>query len=1268
MRFLALSTLLATLCLCPQVMALPVGITQVSPVPGAEAVPLDSDLSMTFVVPASYAYTEGRKLRLIESDTGIEIFSTDPGAGHTQEGSTSFEIDLPENSLKPGTGYHVTLDQGFAVINQAPWKTGAHDGSEWMFTTADIHSAVIGIDNVVSVYPAPGSIMVPVDTVLTVQYPAPANYGYTEGRHLVVRDIDSQLVVFETDPEITDPQQGSDTFTVTLPAGTLEPERNYEVTMDFAFAGINLEPWKTGAIDGGVWVFRTGVEDPAPTSSIVDGLLAVSPAPGSQNVDPSVSLKMFFSADPSFLNTDGNSLRVIEVATQQEVYAFDPDESHPEEGARRFEVDLPAGTLKPETEYTVQLDYQFAFFNSAPWRTTALSNSDWTFVTKALSPEPLPAPADGIIAVYPAPGQVNVSPDTEVAVHFADRTFFGYTEDRRLSIIDTRDDSVVASVDPLYLDEQEGGWAYIMAPGPTLVEGVSYRAELDALFSRFNAAPWTSQAANWTFTIAGNLTPPLETPSQPPAEPPAEPPSAEPPEEAPPVENPIAGGDPENPSEPEVPTEPETPAGPVVPQITETTQSVMFVTQTPPTGSFGTVVSNFSNHVATAIRTPRGGDLWIRYPDGTARNLTAEAGFGEDGEQGAAAIAVRKPSMHWDGSKAIFSMVIGSPGLYELTDYYWQLYEVTGFGQGEQVAITKVPNQPVDYNNVSPIYAATNEDIIFVSDITPGGRHLYPQYEEYDGAATNTGMFRLTPTTGELKRLSHAPSGDFTPIIDDFGRLIFVRWDHLQQDQQNGDLIGGVERFGTAINYVDESPNAPVDTVNGAVEVFPEHLVELNPETSTPYVVGNETGHRFNQFFLWESSPLDGSHNEVLNHLGRQELGQSYTRGRYVDDGALTDITSSILGGHTANSVSIYAPGGTFHPVESPTVSGRFYMTHAQEFSFCGEVIRVDAPPTANPEDIVFEKVTEFFDTEVIDGCYRNPLPLSDNTMVAAWAASDFANQSDEEGGFRLRFINEDGTPGGFLTGGISETVSYYNPDFLISHTGDLWELDPVEVRSRPRPNTVLAQSTALEAPEQAACEAALGDACGEVMTELREYLRDNKLALVVSRNVTARDDSDTQQPFNLRVPGGVVSDSSFGNEKVYDVTHLQFLQANLVRGYTNRASGRRPLAQYIPDDLAEGVNQSIEGAVELGSDGSVVAVVPAERAVTWHLIDETQNNQSVVSERYWVNFAAGEVRVCANCHGINNQDQMGNPPPVNVPSALSQFLTRWQAEQSPID
>jgi len=62
---------------------------------------------------------------------------------------------------------------------------------------------------------------------------------------------------------------------------------------------------------------------------------------------------------------------------------------------------------------------------------------------------------------------------------------------------------------------------------------------------------------------------------------------------------------------------------------------------------------------------------------------------------------------------------------------------------------------------------------------------------------------------------------------------------------------------------------------------------------------------------------------------------------------------------------------------------------------------------------------------------------------------------------------------------------------------------------------------------------------------------------------------------------------------------------------------------------------------------------------VTWQLTGTT--NESVVKERYWISFRPGEVRTCANCHGINAVDQLGRPSPTNAPLALRQLLRVWR-------
>src|SRR5947209_7297975 len=82
------------------------------------------------------------------------------------------------------------------------------------------------------------------------------------------------------------------------------------------------------------------------------------------------------------------------------------------------------------------------------------------------------------------------------------------------------------------------------------------------------------------------------------------------------------------------------------------TNSILFVTQVPVPADFATIGSVFGNHRSTPDVCGRGGDLYIRYPNGTLRNLTRAAGFGSYGPQTTNGIAVRQPCVHWSGQKA----------------------------------------------------------------------------------------------------------------------------------------------------------------------------------------------------------------------------------------------------------------------------------------------------------------------------------------------------------------------------------------------------------------------------------------------------------------------------------------------------------------------------------------------------------------------------------------------------------------------------------------
>ena len=179
----------------------------------------------------------------------------------------------------------------------------------------------------------------------------------------------------------------------------------------------------------------------------------------------------------------------------------------------------------------------------------------------------------------------------------------------------------------------------------------------------------------------------------------------------------------------------------------------------------------------------------------------------------------------------------------------------------------------------------------------------------------------------------------------------------------------------------------------------------------------------------------------------------------------------------------------------------------------------------------------------------------------------------------------------------------------------------------------------------------------------MQSYLRQQGLALIVVHNVTTRDRSDKQQPFNLRVAGTATQTLGAGG-KIYDVSHLQLFQADQIRGLggtTDPSQGRRVIAQYLHDGGV--TNPPLSGApaasVAVGADGSVAAFVPARRALSWQLT--SADGTPVVRERYWITMQPGEIRVCTSCHGINTRDQANQLPPTNQPEALRQLLTYWK-------
>lgn len=757
---------------------------------------------------------------------------------------------------------------------------------------------------------------------------------------------------------------------------------------------------------------------------------------------------------------------------------------------------------------------------------------------------------------------------------------------------------------------------------------------------------------------------------------------------------------------------------------------ILFVTQVPipeevnsrdVTQSFMSSVSPFSNHLGDTLHAGRGGLLFERFSNGQVTNLLSVADWSAipGGQPALDALAVRNPAVNWTATKAIFSMVIGKPsGPADATEYSFQLYEITLPTQAQLAAnvkpvLTKVANQP-PYNNVFPTYAQGTK-IVFSSDRPFNGDPNLTQREEYLGLPTVSGLWVLDPSSASsLKLLHHAPSGAFNPFVDSSGRVIFTNWDHLSRDSEAvtdsraGEVLYS-ETFAKtsngAGNFASETSGAAFTQVTAMTpntwDIFPEPR-SFDRKSLALDFGGTINGNAFNLFMPWMIS-LDGTGGELLNHVGRHEVGTGFNRS-FLNDTNLPDFNPATAPSSTNGNYAIHKFFTSFFaPHEDPLTPGVFYGADGPDLGThgAGRISKLtNAGAGVNPDTMLVTYVTNAASAPPVKGgmnipastfitpstsdldLYRTPVPLADGNLVASHVA---VRQTDYNTGtvanpvpvtgyaFRLRSLKPPVPPALYytndvtLTTGITINTSYYVGATLVSYNGLAWELDPAEVAPRNEPN-------APGAPAIHSVTTAAFAAANVHIPTFQNYLVANNAALSVSFDVTKRDRHDTQQPYNLRVawsghqtlkPGTLNTVGSPGAP--YDIAWVRFFQGDLRRGYllggATPAPGRRIVATPLHTTMAENVQTAgaPAGAVRIGDDGSVAAILPAGKAMTWEMLNNDAATTSQVKERFWVTFQPGEIRSCANCHGINTADQAGAGSPTNAPKALDDLLTQWK-------
>jgi hypothetical protein len=251
----------------------------------------------------------------------------------------------------------------------------------------------------------------------------------------------------------------------------------------------------------------------------VTGITSVYPAPLTK-VSLLDKLEIQFSSDTVYEWTSDRKLKLYDNNANL-LADIDLEPGSPNEGEHSISFLLSDLGIKNVGIYYITIDSGFVKFQSAPWKTAKVSNSQWIFAavddisnTTPINPDnsatwpitytgPLAEPVAGITEIYPAPITKVLKTDN-LEISFSSASTFDWTSGRELSVYDEYS-TLISTLDLKEGDINEGNskLSYSLNELGISNTGV-YNIVLDYGFVKLAQSPWRNYLIDygqWKFIV-----------------------------------------------------------------------------------------------------------------------------------------------------------------------------------------------------------------------------------------------------------------------------------------------------------------------------------------------------------------------------------------------------------------------------------------------------------------------------------------------------------------------------------------------------------------------------------------------------------------------------------------------------------------------------------------------------------------------------------------------------------------------------------------------